>query len=57
MAHRYDSNPFDEEEVNPFSVSPFLSSPRVLLSQSLVLRTGYALFSEFDLVQWCLNRE
>lgn len=23
MAGRYDSNPFDEEEVNPFSVSPF----------------------------------
>lgn len=26
MAGRYDSNPFDEEEVNPFSVSSFFSS-------------------------------
>jgi hypothetical protein len=33
MAGRYESNPFDEEEVNPFSVS---SSPYLLFVKVLI---------------------
>jgi len=41
MAGRYDSNPFEEEEVNPFSVC---SSFHLLLVKVLIFSTGCQLF-------------